>query len=156
MIIRTLTLNDFDAVNDIFMQLHNLHVKNRPDIYRRIEKPTTKKAWGYEASLEDENKIMLGAELDGKIVGFATVSIRTSESKAFVPHLFAFIDEIAVDSNYRRKGVGKTLYENCIKQAKRRGATSIVLKVWSFNVEAIAFYKSLGMTVQHITMEQNI
>ena len=39
MIIRDLTLSDFDAVNEIFKQLHELHVEHRPDIYRNVENP---------------------------------------------------------------------------------------------------------------------
>ena len=37
MTIRSLTLADFDAVNTIFMQMQNLHIKYRPDLYRKIE-----------------------------------------------------------------------------------------------------------------------
>jgi ribosomal protein S18 acetylase RimI-like enzyme len=156
MTIRSLTLADFDAVNTIFMQMQNLHIKYRPDLYRKIEKPTTHKAWDYEASLEDGNKIMLGAETDGKIVGFCIIEIRQSESRALVLRTVAHINNIAVDENYRRKGIGKALYLEAVKLGKARGADSVDLKVFSFNESAIAFYKSLGMTEQSFTMEQKI
>ena len=39
MIIRDLTLSDFDEVNEIFKQLHELHIQQRPDIYRNVENP---------------------------------------------------------------------------------------------------------------------
>ena len=39
MIIRDLTLSDFDAVNEIFKQLNKLHAEHRPDIYKDIENP---------------------------------------------------------------------------------------------------------------------
>lgn len=154
--IRDLTLADFDAVNSLFMQLHNLHVVNRPDIFKKIEKPTTPQAWGFESSLEDKNKILLGAEIDGKIVGLCFVIIRQPKNKALVPRICAFIDDIVVDKNYRKKGIGAALYNETVKRSKLRGATAVELGVSSFNTAAISFYKSLGMTIQNYKMEQTI
>lgn len=156
MIIRKLTSADFDAVNEIYMQLHEIHVKNRPDVYRKIAKPTTDKAWGFEASLDDDNIIMLGAEIDSKVVGFSRVILRNPMNSVLAPRIFAQVDEIAVDIKYRRKGIGKALYQESVSRAKAHGATSVELKVWSFNREAIAFYQSLGMKIQNFTMEQTI
>lgn len=156
MTIRQLTLQDFEGVNDLFMQLHSVHVKNRPDIYRQIEKPTTPKAWDFEPSLSDPNKIMLGAEIDGNLVGFAVFVLRCPANSALVPRKFVYLDDIAVDENHRQKGIGKALYLEGIKRAKERGATAVELKVWSFNKSAIDFYRSLGMTVQNFCLEQKL
>ena len=96
MIIRDLKLEDFDAVNNLFLQLHTLHAEQRPDIYRKIEKPTTSKAWDYEASLADNNFIMIGAEVDGKIVGFCIIRICQTTNKVTTARIFAFLQNIAV------------------------------------------------------------
>ena len=156
MIIRDLTIEDFDDVNDIFMQMQDLHVEHRPDLYRKMDKPTTTRAWDYEASLGDENMIMLGAEEEGKIVGFCIVEIRQTGGKALVPRTSVHIKNLAVDENYRRMGIGKALYQAAVIRGKERGADRIDLKVFSFNENAVGFYKSLGMTVQSYTMEQTI
>ena len=37
--IRDLKQTDFNDVNEIFKQIHELHVKHRPDIYRNVETP---------------------------------------------------------------------------------------------------------------------
>ena len=156
MTIRELKLSDFDAVNTLFMQMQDLHVEHRPDLYRKIEKPTSTKAWDYEASLGDGNKIMLGAMLDGKIVGFCIAEIRQSEGRALTPRTSVHIKNLAVDENYRRKGVGKALYCEAVRLGKMRGAETVELKVFHFNENAVAFYKSLGMTSQSYTMEKKI
>ncbi|MCH5151251.1 MAG: hypothetical protein J1F65_01140 [Clostridiales bacterium] len=49
MIIRNLKLEDFDDVNNLFMQLHNSEMEHRPDLFRKIDKPTTSRAWDFEA-----------------------------------------------------------------------------------------------------------
>lgn len=156
MILRDLTLGDFDAVNNLFMQLHNLHVTHRPDIFKKIEKPTTPEAWDFEASLADENKILLGAEFDGEIVGLCFVIIRKPQNKTLVPRICAFIDDIVVDENYRGNGIGTALYNEAVKRAKVYGAVSIELGVSEFNTDALSFYKSLGMAVQSYKMEKII
>lgn len=156
MTIRNLTLEDFDDVNDLFMQLHEPEMEQRPDLFRKIEKPTTTKAWGFEASLNDDGKIMVGAEVDGKIVGFVMVQMRRSLYNIQTPRTFAYFENIIVDENYRRKGIGTALYQEGVKRAKEQGAGSVELQVWNFNTGAICFYRSLGMTVQSITMEKAI
>lgn len=152
--IRQLTINDFDAVNDIFMQMQALHVTHRPDLYRKIEKPTCTRAWDYESSLKNNSILMLGAEDAGKIVGFCMVEMRQPEGKALVPCISAHIRNLAVHENHRRKGIATALYKEAVRCAKAHGAVRIDLKVYSFNEAAIAFYQSLGMTVQSYTMEQ--
>ena len=154
MIIRNLKLEDFDDVNNLFMQLHNSEMEQRPDLFRKIEKPTTSRAWDFEASLTDKSKIMIGAEVDGKIVGFVIVQIRRAEYKIQTPRTFAYFENIVVDENYRRQGIGTAIYQEGVKRAKEQGATSMELKVWNFNTGAIQFYQSLGMSVQSLTMEK--
>ena len=156
MIIRNLKLEDFDDVNNLFIQLHNSEVEHRPDLFRKIEKPTTSMAWDFAASLSDNSKIMIGAEVDGKVVGFVIAQIRQSTYKIQTQRTFAYFENIVVDENYRRKGIGTVLYQEGVKLAKEQGATSMELKVWNFNTGAINFYQSLGMTVQSLTMEKAI
>lgn len=154
MIIRNLKLEDFDEVNNLFMQLHNSEMEHRPDLFKKIKKPTTTRAWDFEASLTDNSKIMIGAEVDGKIVGFVIVQIRQAEYKIQTLRTFACFENIVVDESYRRKGIGTAIYLEGVKRAKERGATSIELKVWNFNTGAIKFYQSLGMSIQSLTMEK--
>lgn len=41
-------------------------------------------------------------------------------------------------------------------EAKRRGAESLELMVWSFNKSAMRFYESAGMTVRSLVMEKKL
>jgi len=153
MVIRDLKMEDFDAVNDLFMQLHNFHAEQRHDIYRKLEKSATSQAGDYEAAMADNN-IMLGAEIDGKIIGYAILKVYKTENIIKSPRTFAYLKEIAVDENYRRKGIATALYREGAKRAKAQGATSLELMVWEFNSDAIGFYQSLGMSVQSLKLEQ--
>ena len=154
--IRDLRRSDFDAVNEIFKQLHNMHVKQRPDIYRNVENPVEANGYIAKEVLNEENLILFGADVDGKIVGICFIVMRTPRNAALIPRVCAYIDDIAVDENYRRQGIGTALYNEAVKRAKKRGAEVIQLQVSEFNKTAIDFYKSLGMTVWEYKMEQRI
>ena len=65
-------------------------MEQRPDLFRKIEKPTTSRAWDFEASLTDNSKIMIGAEVDGKIVGFVIVQIRQADYNTNATHFCIF------------------------------------------------------------------
>ena len=42
------------------------------------------------------------------------------------------------------------------RSAKRRGAESLELMVWSFNKSAMRFYESAGVTVRSLVMEKKL
>lgn len=67
-----------------------------------------------------------------------------------------FIEDIVVDKNSRRKGIGKKLYYFLKEQASKEKIDAIELNVWAFNESAIKFYESLGMSVKNMKFEQLI
>ncbi len=73
-----------------------------------------------------------------------------------LPHRIAYIDNICVDKAYRGRGAGRLLYDETVRMAKERGADTLMLTVWSFNTDAIEFYKHLGMKERNINMEAGI
>lgn len=54
------------------------------------------------------------------------------------------IDDVKVNKNYRRKGVGTTLMNEAIKIAKNRRVDSIELVVNSDNTVAKRLYQKVG------------
>jgi ribosomal-protein-alanine N-acetyltransferase len=56
----------------------------------------------------------------------------------------AHITNIAVHSQYRRKGIGKLLLGQMICYARQRGIQSLTLEVRAGNREAIGLYSKLG------------
>ena len=64
------------------------------------------------------------------------------------------INILAVDSHYRKQGIGKTLINSVKDKAKIQNFSSVSLTVWSDNVNAINFYKNQGFTeVKTITVD---
>ncbi len=155
--IRDLTADDTEQFNILMMEVHDYHVKNRPDIYIKIEKSNASKVWSLEALLQNKNCILLGAEIDGDLAGICTMTIREpSKNPCVIPRTRGYIDDICVSKDYRRRGIATALYNEAVRRAGQAGADSVELMVWNFNKPALEFYRSLGMTVQSYIMETKL
>lgn len=152
--IRDLTAEDIEQFNILMMEVHDYHVKNRPDIYNRIEKLNS---WDLESMLQNKNYVLLGAELSSDLAGICTMTIREpSNNICIILRIRGYIDVICVSKDYRRQGIATALYNEAARRAGQFGADSIELMVWNFNKPALEFYKSLGMTVQSCIMEKKL
>ncbi len=152
--IRKIKSEDFESISKLVLQVHDLHYKNRPDIYNDID-PFEKSYFDF--LMNDENTISIVCEIDSKIVGFCVTTIRKpSNNPLLKPRLVAYIEDMCVDSNYRRNGIGKKLFDETVRLSKNQGATSVELMVWNFNSEAISFYEKLGFSHRSHIMEYKV
>ena len=149
--VRFATIRDKDAVNALRLQVNELHVQGRPDIF----KP------GFDAAIRDHVDMYLireggyaaVEEKDGKITGMVLVDeIDRPESPYNFARRFAHVAEIAVDAGCRRQGVGRRLLDFVKQQAREKGFPRIELDVWAFN-DALSFYETEGFTVYRRYME---
>lgn len=77
------------------------------------------------------------AEMDDKIVGMALYYTKYSTWKGKA----IYLDDIVVNENYRRYGIGAKLFEEVVKVAKEMGVRKIDWQVLDWNEPAIQFYK---------------
>lgn len=134
---------DLEKVNELRKQVNDIHVEGRPDIFKA----------GFcrelrdfaRVLMNDENGDIIVAERDGIICGMVCVDyVNKPESPYGMARSFYHVQEIAVDENYRRHGVGKELLEFMIADAKKRNLNKIELDVWKFNDSAMEFYEAVG------------
>lgn len=89
-------------------------------------------------SLENEASVFLCAKTDGKIVGYIGTSVVLDE---------AYVSDIAVAKNERRKGIGEKLLEECEKICREKGCSFLSLEVRKSNEAAKALYEKRGFCV---------
>ncbi len=77
------------------------------------------------------------AEADGKVEGFALYYIRYSTWKG----QRMYLEDIIVTEKMRLRGLGKSLFDRLIEEAKERKLNGIVWQVLEWNEPAINFYK---------------
>ena len=66
------------------------------------------------------------------------------------------IDEMCINEQFRKKGIGKKLFEDVKNYAKEINANYIELMVWDFNQSAMKFYEKMGMKTRIKRMEYKI
>jgi ribosomal protein S18 acetylase RimI-like enzyme len=81
------------------------------------------------------------AEVDGDLVALAAFRMSASTFATF-PELY--LDDLFVAAAFRRRGVAKALLAELARIALARSATRILLNVQADNLDAIAFYHSVG------------
>lgn len=146
---------DLDRVNELRKQVNDIHVEGRPDLF--------KEGFGVEirdfvqVMMNDENSDIIVAERDGIICGMVCVDyVNKPETPYSKARSFYHVQEIAVDENYRRKGVAKELLEFMVVEAKKRKLHRIELDVWEFNTSAIEFYQAVGFKETRRWMEYEV
>ena len=146
--IREMNLNDYEDVRILVKQIHELHLSNRPDIYNDGE--SFPKEY-FEKVLSDANNLNYVYVENKKIVGVLNATLQhTNPLPIIKPRTYYFIENLVVDKNHRRKGIAKKLFHYLTLKAKENNIDSIELNVWSFNIEAIKFYESMGMNIKNI------
>ena len=56
-----------------------------------------------------------------------------------------YLYDIAVDTAFRRRGIGKALIQELRAIAEKRGASTIFVEAEEDDTEAVDFYRSLGV-----------
>lgn len=98
-----------------------------------------------KAILEPGGAILM-AEYEGVIAG--TVGLRKIDAKTFE------FTKMAVDENYRRRGIAEALTYASYRKAWKLGASKIILYSNTRNTGAVELYEKLGF--QHMEVEQNV
>lgn len=96
-------------------------------------------SWSYELVSQDllENKYSeyIVGTMDEKLVGFISIMNIAGE---------VHVNNIAVDENYRNKGIGKKLLTYAMEYYPRNKIMGFTLEVREDNYPAIALYKKMG------------
>lgn len=72
---------------------------------------------------------------DEDLAGFAVASCLPPQAE---------LETIAVVASYRRRGVGRRLFDGLIRELRAEGAHEVILEARGSNHPALGFYRSLG------------
>ena len=126
--IRRLINNDIDQVINLLVSSFSSRYNNPPII----------------GTLSNPKSIFIVVEINSIIVGVASLHIIEKLTRKM-----GLIEDVAVDSNYRGKGIGIKLIQNLTSEAKKMGCDKIVLNSSKDN---ISFYEKSGFKVNEIQM----
>ena len=152
--IREATKSDYEVVHQIQKQVHEVHVKERPDHYKMAD--TTLDQEYFNNLIVGKNTKVFLLEEDQPIA-YSIITIKSpTERPILIPRKVVYMDDFGVDSKYRGKGVGKVFFEKIVEFAKSIEADSLELSVWEFNEGAVKFYESMNLKTKMRQMEINL
>lgn len=140
--VRRATRDDAQRVAEFAIKLVEQHVAYDPVRFARIATPEGM-AWFYGGQTEAENAVVLVAEQDGNLIGFAYMQYEPIIYAELATKV-AWLHDIFVDGEARASGAGKKLIEAVVAEAERFGADKILLSVAARNVAAQGFFEHAG------------
>ena len=126
--IRRLISSDIEQVINLLVSSFSSRYNNPPII----------------GTLSNPKSIFIVVEINNIIVGVASLYIIEKLTRKM-----GLIEDVAVDSNQRGKGIGIKLIQNLTSEAKNMGCDKIVLNSSKDN---ISFYEKSGFKVNEIQM----
>lgn len=145
-------INEYERINKIAKQVHELHVKWRPDIFVSIEEVITKEK--FEAMIQA--KEIYVAKIENKIVGYVSFNIKERANHGMRYRKQLEIDAIGVDEKYRGKGIGTALLNYMKEVANENDCTDIYLTVNEENEGAIRLYEKFGFKLKNIAYSMQL
>lgn len=157
LIAREAVANDYAEINKLVLEVHNLHVKNRPDIYINTDTPLMREHFDDLLGTKDTKVFVIEDSEHKELAAYSIIKITTPRNALiFAPARIAYIDDFCVKSRYKKKGVGRFLFQHIAAYAKAEEASALHLTVWEFNIDAIKFYEAMGMNTMNRRMEINL
>ena len=154
MMIRRAGEKDMPRIQELLVQVANVHAAGRPDLFQRgCPKYTDEEL--RELIHDDTAPILAAVDGEDRMVGYAFCVYQQPDGRhVLAPVKTLYIDDLCVDENCRGQHVGRQLYEAVLAMARENGCYNVTLNVWSCNEKAMGFYRKLGLQPQKLGMEQ--
>ena len=126
MMIRVMTMKDYDEVFELWSKIKGFAIRSIDD-----------SAVGVERFLKRNPNTSVVAIEDGKVVG--AILCGHDGRRGCLYH-------VCVDPDYRRRGIGKAMVVACMKALKEENISKVSLIAFSVNDIGNAFWHTIGWT----------
>jgi ribosomal protein S18 acetylase RimI-like enzyme len=145
--IRKAVDTDLEEIVELGLDVHRMHVNKFPGEFKKPSKKNMRLF--YFSILEDEDQEILLCTDRDKIIGYVLAKfVKPGENQFQRSADFIYIDQISVNKEHRRKGVGSKLVSAVKKMGRQKGIKHFKLDVWKFNKRARDFFESQGFSAQ--------
>ena len=150
--VRAATEGDIPHLVGLNRLVQDLHVAAHPDVFRLSSDLPGIEDF-FSKSISDTNQHVLIAEVEGVDVGYVYATVERRPAHTFKRDTTRlYVHQISVDTDRRRRGVGRALFAAVEQIAQNQSINDIALDTWSFNQEAQDFFTSLGFSVYNIKL----
>lgn len=142
--IRQVTVDDADAVADLWQQLVEYHQALDPDLPGAAHSGAKRYARRLIQRLDDPYTRAFVAEFDGQIVGFVLGMVVDLMADIFDEVPGGFLADIYVRPDFRHKGVGRMLVKALSDWFRQKQVRYFDWNVAVKNEEGRAFWREMG------------
>ncbi len=135
MIIRNMTIDDYDVVYSLWMSCVGMGLNNLDDSKEGIEK-----------FIHRNPDTCLVAVSDSEIIG--VIMVGNDGRRGYIYHT-------AVNPDFRKQGVAKKLVDSAMSELSALGINKVALVVFDRNETGNAFWESQGFTVRNDLVYRN-
>jgi ribosomal protein S18 acetylase RimI-like enzyme len=152
--IRPACTEDQGALLPLFEELDEFHRRIRPDLFRKPVGDRRESA-ALQDLISGPKSVLLVADSGHELLGLAAFVEKTRPATNVKrERRFVESDQLIVRSDARLLGIGRSLFVAGTLWAKGRGVSDLEVVVWSFNQQAVNFYRRLSFSpmVERLTM----
>ena len=135
MIIRNMTIDDYDVVYSLWMSCVGMGLNNLDDSKEGIEK-----------FIHRNPDTCLVAVSDSEIIG--VIMVGNDGRRGYIYHT-------AVNPDFRKQGIAKKLVDSAMSELSALGINKVALVVFDRNETGNAFWESQGFTVRNDLVYRN-
>lgn len=143
---------DRETVNILALQVHEMHVRWRPDLFVPVKELYPQER--FEAEIKQRQLYV--AKIDGAAVGYVRLEIRQVDVPGMSKRRILLVEEFCVHEACRNQGIGHAMMADVRALATAFGCTDLELGVYPQNDEAVGFYQKCGFTIRKIDMHRNV
>ena len=133
--IRRGLFKDLRCVADLMMDAFYSEKSIMYHYHRMLELDRVQNNFPYDSS---KHEYYVACSPDGKVIGFVDIDARPSPRKDAPPR--PYLSDLAVSSEWRRKGIASRLVEQCEARARSMGKSKMYLRVEQSNDAALNMY----------------
>ena len=150
--IRKANRDDFEVLEELYTELEKDAVMYQNEHF--VLSPKGARSRQLEEILASENQVMLVAEDDGKVIGFAHVMLQKAKVVSCLkPQTNIYLQDLVVTSTLRSKGTGTQLLNAAKEFGREKGAEFFRTQVFPMNKDGMRFYERNGFSTKMITIE---
>jgi ribosomal protein S18 acetylase RimI-like enzyme len=140
--VRKARLADIEQVTDLSLTMQKYHVTF--DRVFALTKNARKGLAGFlERCVRSRNKLLIVAEEDKEIVGYALATL-SSRPPIFLRKEFGFIEDVFVSEEYRNRGIATRMLEATYSWFRQHGVREVILTVHAKNKLGIKVWEKEG------------
>ncbi len=151
--IQIIPTKDYDAISKLNEAVQALHHKLYPDDFKKFDLNSASKY--FKEILASNDTYAFLAQVDDVPVGYILCMVYTrKENEIQYEKKVLHIDQISINNEFRKQGIGKKLMNKAFELAKDLRVVEVQLDHWVKNEEASIFFKQMGFGYYNYKMKK--